>query len=278
MIEFKDVSKVYPSGIRGLDHVNLWIEQGEFLAIIGLSGAGKSTLIRAINRMIDITDGQLIVDDVDVMSLKGARMRRFRRKIGMVFQSFNLVSRATVISNVLASDVPDMPFWRTLFGIYSADQKIKALEALDKVNILDKAYNRCDELSGGQMQRVALARTLNQNPSIILADEPVASLDPVIADVVMNDFARINREMNITILINIHHVDLALKYATRVIGIRAGEIVYDGPASEVTQEVLDMVYNGNAIPHTTDAGSGERKEMVKHDASREGDDSKNTPL
>ena len=278
MIEFKDVSKVYPSGIRGLDHVNLRIEQGEFLAIIGLSGAGKSTLIRAINRMIDITDGQLIVDDVDVMSLKGARMRRFRRKIGMVFQSFNLVSRATVISNVLASDVPDMPFWRTLFGIYSADQKIKALEALDKVNILDKAYNRCDELSGGQMQRVALARTLNQNPSIILADEPVASLDPVIADVVMNDFARINREMNITILINIHHVDLALKYATRVIGIRAGEIVYDGPASEVTQEVLDMVYNGNAIPQTTDAGSGERKEMVKHDASREGDDSKNTPL
>ena len=278
MIEFKDVSKVYPSGIRGLDHVNLRIEQGEFLAIIGLSGAGKSTLIRAINRMIDITDGQLIVDDVDVMSLKGARMRRFRRKIGMVFQSFNLVSRATVISNVLASDVPDMPFWKTLFGIYSADQKIKALEALDKVNILDKAYNRCDELSGGQMQRVALARTLNQNPSIILADEPVASLDPVIADVVMNDFARINREMNITILINIHHVDLALKYATRVIGIRAGEIVYDGPASEVTQEVLDMVYNGNAIPQTTDAGSGERKEMVKHDASREGDDSKNTPL
>ena len=278
MIEFKDVSKVYPSGIRGLDHVNLRIEQGEFLAIIGLSGAGKSTLIRAINRMIDIADGQLIVDDVDVMSLKGARMRRFRRKIGMVFQSFNLVSRATVISNVLASDVPDMPFWRTLFGIYSADQKIKALEALDKVNILDKAYNRCDELSGGQMQRVALARTLNQNPSIILADEPVASLDPVIADVVMNDFARINREMNITILINIHHVDLALKYATRVIGIRAGEIVYDGPASEVTQEVLDMVYNGNAIPQTTDAGSGERKEMVKHDASREGDDSKNTPL
>ena len=278
MIEFKDVSKVYPSGIRGLNHVNLRIEQGEFLAVIGLSGAGQSTLIRAINRMIDITDGQLIVDDVDVMSLKGARMRRFRRKIGMVFQSFNLVSRATVISNVLASDVPDMPFWKTLFGIYSADQKIKALEALDKVNTLDKAYNRCDELSGGQMQRVALARTLNQKPSIILADEPVASLDPVIADVVMNDFARINREMNITILINIHHVDLALKYATRVIGIRAGEIVYDGPASEVTQEVLDMVYNGNAIPQTTDAGSGERKEMVKHDASREGDDSKNTPL
>ena len=130
---------------------------------------------------------------------------------------------------------------------------MRALEALDKVNILDKAYSRCDELSGGQMQRVALARTLNQNPSIILADEPVASLDPIIADVVMSDFARVNQELNITILLNIHHVDLALKYATRVIGIRAGEIVFDGPAAEVTQEILDMVYNGKTVPKMTDA-------------------------
>ena len=263
MIEFKHVSKVYPNGTRGLNDINLQIEQGEFLAIIGLSGAGKSTLIRTINRMIDITEGQLIVDDVDVMSLKGRQMRRFRRKVGMIFQSFNLVTRATVIKNVLTSNVPDMPFWKTFLGLYSADQKIKALEALDKVNILDKAYNRCDELSGGQMQRVALARTLNQNPSIILADEPVASLDPIIADVVMSDFARINREMNITILLNIHHVDLALKYATRVIGIRAGEIVYDGPTKEVTQDVLDMVYNGKAIPKTTDVENAELEEMVK---------------
>lgn len=263
MIEFKDVSKVYPNGTRGLNHINLKIEQGEFLAIIGLSGAGKSTLIRTINRMIDITEGQLVVDDVDVMTLKGAQMRRFRRKIGMIFQSFNLVSRATVIRNVLTSNVPDMPFWKTFFGIYSREQKMRALEALDKVNILEKAYSRCDELSGGQMQRVALARTLNQNPSIILADEPVASLDPIIADVVMSDFARINRDMNITILLNIHHVDLALKYATRVIGIRAGEIVYDGPTAEVTQEVLDMVYNGKAIPKTTDVDNEKLEEMVK---------------
>ena len=248
MIEFKDVSKTYPNGTKGLQHINLQIEQGEFLAIIGLSGAGKSTLIRTINRMIDITDGQLIVDGTDVMSLKGKSLRKFRRKIGMIFQSFNLVSRSTVIKNVLTSNVPDMPWYKTLFGIYSKEQKIRALEALDKVHILDKAYNRCDELSGGQMQRVALARTLNQNPSIILADEPVASLDPIIADVVMSDFARINREMNISILINIHHVDLALKYATRVIGIRAGEIVYDGPAKEVTQEVLNLVYMGKAVP------------------------------
>ena len=253
MIEFRDVSKVYPNGTRGLNHINLTIEQGEFLAIIGLSGAGKSTLIRTINRMIDITEGQLIVDGVDVMSLKGEQMRRFRRKIGMIFQSFNLVTRSTAIKNVLSSNVPDMGLFRTMFGLYTKEQKMRALEALDKVHILDKAYNRCDELSGGQMQRVALARTLNQNPSIILADEPVASLDPIIADVVMSDFARVNKDLNITILLNIHHVDLALKYATRVIGIRAGEIVYDGPTSEVTQEILDMVYNGNAVPKTTDA-------------------------
>ena len=253
MIEFRDVSKVYPNGTRGLNHINLTIKQGEFLAIIGLSGAGKSTLIRTINRMIDITEGQLIVDDVDVMSLKGEQMRRFRRKIGMIFQSFNLVTRSTAIKNVLSSNVPDMSFIRTLFGLYTKEQKMRALEALDKVHILDKAYSRCDELSGGQMQRVALARTLNQNPSIILADEPVASLDPIIADVVMSDFARVNQELNITILLNIHHVDLALKYATRVIGIRAGEIVFDGPAAEVTQEILDMVYNGKTVPKMTDA-------------------------
>ena len=252
MIEFKDVSKTYPNGTKGLQHINLQINQGEFIAIIGLSGAGKSTLIRTINRMIDITEGQLLVDETDVMKLKGKELRRFRRKIGMIFQSFNLVSRSTVIKNVLTSNVPDMPWWKTFLGLYSKEQKIKALEALDKVNILDKAYNRCDELSGGQMQRVALARTLNQNPSIILADEPVASLDPIIADIVMSDFSRINRDLNISILINIHHVDLALKYATRVIGIRSGEIVYDGPASEVTQEVLNLVYMGNAVPKSTD--------------------------
>lgn len=252
MIEFKDVSKTYPNGTKGLKHINLKIEQGEFVAIIGLSGAGKSTLIRTINRMIDITGGTLEVDGVDVMSLKGKELRRFRRKIGMIFQSFNLVSRSTVIKNVLTSNVPDMPWYKTFFGIYSKEQKIKALEALDKVNILDKAYTRCDQLSGGQMQRVALARTLNQNPSIILADEPVASLDPIIADVVMSDFARINKDMNISILINIHHVDLALKYATRVIGIRAGEIVFDGPTSEVSQEVLNLVYMGKAVPKSTD--------------------------
>ena len=250
MIEFKNVTKVYPNGVVGLKNINLKIEQGEFVAIIGLSGAGKSTLIRTINRMHDITDGELTVDGTDVMTLKGKALRRFRRKIGMIFQSFNLVTRSSVINNVLTSMVPDMPWYKTLFGIYSKEQKMKALEAIDKVGILDKAYMRCDQVSGGQQQRVALARTLNQDPSIILADEPVAALDPITAKQVMGDFKRINKDMNITILINIHHVDLALDYADRVIGIRAGEIVYDGPTSEVTQEVLDQVYNGKTIPQT----------------------------
>ncbi len=248
MIEFKHVSKTYPNGTKGLSDVNLQIQQGEFVGIIGLSGAGKSTLIRTINRMIDITDGQLIVDDIDVSKLSGASLRKFRRKIGMIFQSFNLVTRATAIKNVLTSNVPDMSFGKVLLGLFSKEQKLDALSALDKVGILDKAYIRCDQLSGGQQQRVALARTLNQNPSIILADEPVAALDPVTAAQVMSDFKRINNDMNITILINIHHVDLALSYAKRIIGIRAGEIVYDGPTSQVTQEVLDSIYNGTAVP------------------------------
>lgn len=244
MIVFDHVSKTYPNGYQALKDINLTIEQGEFVAIIGLSGAGKSTLIRTINRMHDITDGTLTVDGVNVMELKGARLRQFRRNIGMIFQSFNLVTRTTVIKNVLTSRVPELPFWRALLGAYPKKDKLEALEALDKVGILDKAFVRADQLSGGQQQRVALARTLAQNPKIILADEPVASLDPVTAKQVMDDFRRINREMHITVLINIHHVELALQYATRVVGIRAGEIVYDGPADQVDQVVLDAIYQG----------------------------------
>ena len=244
MIEFKNVSKKYPNGFEALKHVNLTIDQGEFVAIIGLSGAGKSTLIRTINRMHDITDGTLTVDGTDVMKLSGKSLRAFRRRIGMIFQSFNLITRTTVIKNVLTAFVPELPGWRAFFGIFNKDEKMAALEALDKVGILDKAFVRADQLSGGQQQRVALARTLAQNPQIILADEPVASLDPVTAKQVMDDFQRINRDMKITVLINIHHVDLALQYATRVIGIRAGEIVYDGAAKDVDQKVLDSIYQG----------------------------------
>lgn len=244
MIEFKNVSKKYPNGFEALKHVDLTINQGEFVAIIGLSGAGKSTLIRTINRMHDITDGTLLVNGTDVMTLSGKNLRRFRRNIGMIFQSFNLITRTTVIKNVLTAFVPELPWFRATFGIFTKEEKLAALEALDKVGILDKAFVRADQLSGGQQQRVALARTLAQNPQIILADEPVASLDPVTAKQVMDDFLRINKDMKITVLLNIHHVDLALQYASRVVGIRAGEIVYDGPTGDVDQKVLDSIYQG----------------------------------
>ncbi|MGY3747055.1 phosphonate ABC transporter ATP-binding protein [Vagococcus salmoninarum] len=242
MIKFENVQKQYPNGYIALEDVNLEIEQGEFVAIIGLSGAGKSTLIRCINRMHDIDEGILLVNGTDVNSLKGKEIREFRKKIGMIFQSFNLITRATVLKNVMISSVPELSWWRRLLGIFPKEAKIIGLEALDNVGILDKAFTRVDQLSGGQQQRVALARTLARHPEIILADEPVAALDPVTAKVVMDDFKRINQELNISVLINIHHVDLALEYADRVIGIRKGKIVYDGLSENVTQAVLDDIY------------------------------------
>lgn len=247
MIKFDNVNKVYSNGLHALKNVSLEIKQGEFVAIIGLSGAGKSTLLRTINRMHDISEGSLTVNGQEVNDLSGKDLRKFRRKVGMVFQSFNLVTRTTVINNVLTSRVPDMPLWKSIIGLYSKEDKVIALEALDKVGILDKAYVRADQLSGGQQQRVALARTLAQKPEIILADEPVAALDPITAKQVMDDFKKINKELNMSVLINIHHVDLALKYADRVIGIKAGEIVYDGPATKVDSEVLKQIYGRELV-------------------------------
>jgi phosphonate transport system ATP-binding protein len=243
MIKFIETGKIYPNGVEALKNVSLEIQQGEFVAIIGLSGAGKSTLIKLVNKMIDVTSGTLIVNGIEVdQHLKGKQLRQFRRRIGMVFQSFNLIGRTTVIRNVLAARVADMNTLQGIAGIYSKADKILALEALDKVGILEKAYSRADHLSGGQQQRVALARTIAQNPSIILADEPVASLDPITANQVMKDFARVNKDLNITVIANMHHVDMALKYAKRVIGIRNGEIVFDGPSSEVNEALLKEIY------------------------------------
>ena len=244
MIELKGVSKRYDNGVLGLNNIDLTIEQGEFVGIIGLSGAGKSTLIRTINKMIDTTEGELKVNGIDVTQLKGKSLRQFRRQVGMIFQGFNLVTRAQVARNVLNAFVPELPFWRVLIGYFTKEEELTALAALDRVGILDKAYTRVDQLSGGQQQRVALARTLAQNPSIILADEPVASLDPVTAAVVMNDFKKINQADKISILINIHHVELALEYCDRIVGIRDGQIVYDGPSKDVTESILDQIYKG----------------------------------
>lgn len=248
MIEFKNVVKTYPGNVKALQGVSCQIQQGEFVAIIGLSGAGKSTFIRCINQMHTITSGEIIVNDANVTLLKGNELRLFRRKIGMVFQSFNLVKRTTVIKNVLTARVAEMPLWKSILGLYTKEDKLLALTALDNVGILDKAYLRADTLSGGQAQRVALARCLAQKPDIILADEPVASLDPLTSQQVMEDFVKINKEFNITIVANMHHVDIAQKYARRIIGIKAGKIVFDGPSETLTDNDLTNIY-GRSLKH-----------------------------
>jgi phosphonate transport system ATP-binding protein len=248
MIEFKNVVKTYPGNVKALQGVSCEIKQGEFVAIIGLSGAGKSTFIRCINQMHTITSGEIIVNDANVTLLKGNELRQFRRKIGMVFQSFNLVKRTTVIKNVLTARVAEMPLWKSILGLYTKEDKLLALTALDNVGILDKAYLRADTLSGGQAQRVALARCLAQKPDIILADEPVASLDPLTSQQVMDDFVKINKEFNITIVANMHHVDIAQKYARRIIGIKAGKIVFDGPSDTLTDNDLTNIY-GRSLKH-----------------------------
>jgi phosphonate transport system ATP-binding protein len=247
MIKFENVSKTYPGGVQALKDVNLEIGDGEFVAIIGLSGAGKSTLLRSINKMQTITGGKILVDGTDVSSLKGRDLRELRRNIGMIFQSFNLVKRMSVFNNVLTGRVAYHSTFNALFGLFPKSDKLVALEALETMGILEKAFVRADKLSGGQQQRVALARALTQKPKIILADEPVASLDPITTVQVMDDFARINK-MGITIVANMHHVDLALKYATRIIGIKAGRIVYDGPSKDISEDTLVNIY-GRALKH-----------------------------
>jgi len=248
MIKFVDVSKTYPNGVQALRKVNLEINKGEFVAIIGLSGAGKSTLLRSINKMIPITSGQLFLDNTEISSIKGRALRRLRRSIGMIFQSFNLVKRMSVYNNVLTGRVAYRSTLRTLFGFFPREDKMLALESLDTMGILDKAFIRADQLSGGQQQRVALARALTQQPRLILADEPVASLDPITTVQVMDDFARINRDFGITIVANMHHVDLALKYANRIIGIKEGSIVFDGGSSQITDDILVNIY-GRSLKH-----------------------------
>ena len=253
MIVFENVTKTYPNGFTALKNVNLTINDGDFVCIIGLSGAGKSTIIITINKMHPITSGKLVVNGKDISAAKGKELRSIRKNIGMIFQSFNLVKRSSVYKNVLSGRVGYHSTFECIFGLYSKEEKMLALQSLDKLGILDKAFVRADQLSGGQMQRVALARALTQQPSLILADEPVASLDPITTLSVMDDFKRINQEEKITIVANMHHVDLALKYATRIIGIRAGEIVFDGKPEEVTEEALIKIY-GRSLNHNEKLG------------------------
>ncbi|SDM49069.1 phosphonate ABC transporter ATP-binding protein [Sediminibacillus halophilus] len=242
MIEFKNVSKVYPNGTQGLKNINVKIEKGEFVVIVGLSGAGKSTFLRSINRLHEITSGEIAIDGKSITKAKGKDLRIARRDIGMIFQNFNLVKRSTVIRNVLSGRVGYHSTLRTVLGLFPKEDVNLALNALDRVNIVEKAYTRSDQLSGGQQQRVSIARALAQEAKIILADEPVASLDPLTTKQVMDDLQKINQDLGITTVVNLHFIDIARQYATRIIGLQAGEVVFDGPVEEATDERFSEIY------------------------------------
>ncbi len=242
MITFEKVSLVYPNGTQGLKDINIQINEGEFVVIVGLSGAGKSTFIRSINRLVTPTSGKLMVNGDNILSFKGKELRHFRKKIGMIFQSYNLVKRSTVMKNVIAGRLGYTDTWKSIFHLFSEKDRQLAYENLKRVNIESKLYSRADELSGGQQQRVSIARVLTQQPTLLLADEPVASLDPPTSHQVMKYLKQINKEDNITTIVNLHFIDMAMEYADRIIGMRDGEIVYDGPASSVSEKTFEEIY------------------------------------
>ncbi|MFZ8847501.1 MAG: phosphonate ABC transporter ATP-binding protein, partial [Candidatus Hydrothermia bacterium] len=222
MIIFKNVSVIYPNGFKALKNINLQINDGEFVIIIGPSGAGKSTLIRTINGFVKISEGELIVNGKNIKNLNEKELRILRREIGMIFQNFNLVKRISVLRNVLIGRLGYISTIKSIFNLFSKEDIELAFENLRRVGIEDKAYVRADQLSGGQQQRVAIARALTQKPKIILADEPVASLDPPTAKVVMDYLKQFNKELGITTIINLHDIDLVMEYGKRVIGLRNG--------------------------------------------------------
>ena len=233
MLEIRNLTKIYDDGTVALRNVSFKVSDGEFLIIIGLSGSGKSTLLRCINRLIDPTEGEIIWDGIDLAQLQGEELRKARRQIGMIFQHFNLVKRSSVLTNVLSGRLGYTPTRSSLFGRFSAADKQKAWEALKRLGIEDQARKRADELSGGQQQRVGVARALMQEPKIILADEPVASLDPVLAHTILQYLELLNQEDKMTIICSLHYLDLVQRYSTRVIGLRDGEIVYEGSKQDI---------------------------------------------
>lgn len=233
MLEIKNLSKTYDDGTEALKNVSFNVDDGEFLVIIGLSGSGKSTLLRCINRLVEPTSGEVIWNGKNIAAAGSNDLRTFRAKIGMIFQHFNLVKRLSVLNNVLSGRLGYTSMWRSLFYRFSVNDKKDAFAALKRVGITDQAYKRADELSGGQQQRVGIARALMQNPEIVLADEPVASLDPVLAHVILGYLEKMNKEDNITVICSLHYLDLVQRYATRVIGLRDGEIVYHGTGEDI---------------------------------------------
>ena len=249
MICFDNVSVTYRGGVKALRNLDLTIDDGEFVVIVGLSGAGKSTLLRALNGLVPATEGSITVGGVEVVGASAATLRQVRSNIGMIFQTFNLVNRTTVLNNVLMGRLSAVPAWRSTFGLWPAQEREKAMQSLERVGIVEKAYVRASDLSGGQQQRVGIARALAQEPTVMLADEPVAALDPVTSRQVMGDLQRINQDLGITTLINLHFLDLAREYGQRLIGLREGQLVFDGDIADVTDETFQEIY-GRSIADT----------------------------
>ena len=247
MLRIEKLNKIYPNGTHALRDLSLEVASGEFLVIIGLSGSGKSTLLRCLNRLIEPTSGRIELDGMDVTAASPAELRRIRSQIGMIFQQFNLVRRTSVLSNVLAGALGRTPAWQSAFYHFAPGETDRALANLERVAIRDKARQRADTLSGGQQQRVGIARALMQEPRLMLADEPVASLDPATSHSVLRYLEEINQQEGITVLCNLHFLSLARRYASRVVALKAGQIVFDGAPTAITPEWFRQIYGEDAI-------------------------------
>ncbi|WP_425146159.1 phosphonate ABC transporter ATP-binding protein [Deinococcus sp.] len=244
MIQVNHLSKIYPNGTRGLDDVNVSIGDGEFVCVIGLSGAGKSTFLRCLNRLNDATSGQILIDGDDIAFAQGARLRALRRRIGFIFQQFNLSTRLSALENVLAGRLGYHNRFVGALGLFPQADIDLATAALTRVGLADKLNVRVDQLSGGQQQRVAIARALAQQPTLILADEPMASLDPKLSGVIMGLLKSFNRD-GISVVVNIHVLELAKEYADRILGFNKGQLVFDGPPSALNAGEIERIYAGS---------------------------------
>ncbi len=252
ILEFRNVSKTYDHKTMALKDVSFSVNEGEFVSIIGPSGSGKSTILRCINRLVDATQGVIVFDGQDITNINKKELRSVRTKTGMIFQHYNLVNRLSVIENVLHGRLGHKSSLSGIVGHYTEDEKEKAFAILHKLGLTDQAYKRCDELSGGQKQRVGIARAIMQEPRLILCDEPIASLDPSSSKVIMDHLSDINKSMNITCILNLHQVDVAMKYAKRIIGITTGRIVYDGPSDQLPKSTIYEIYQSNKGELITD--------------------------
>ncbi len=247
MLKIEHLTKVYEDGTRALNDVSFDVQDGEFVVLIGLSGSGKSTLLRCINRLIEPTEGRITWNGVDVTAASGANLRLVRRNIGMIFQQFNLVKRSSVLNDVLSGRLGYVPTFPSVFMWFDRVNREMALRNLARVGILDKAHNRADALSGGQQQRVGIARALMQQPKMMLADEPVASLDPATSHSVMKYLEQLNKEDGITVLCSLHFLSLARRYGTRIIALKAGQIVFDGAPRDIDEKRFKEIYGEDAM-------------------------------